>query len=246
MWKQGSYQWPPQHQPLPKALSTVLSVKSPGPPNGGKKITWNESKITKKFHLNVQHRTKRVRYAGFILGTVEAKPWKKWFCTQETQTLLEDSSSWCGIASPFTNSTIINSPLYSQPRFTFSKPALIGFLLLTWLILEPPGRHTFPRDPYSWIMKGIHSKCELGFQTNKNEKRSRKAGWAAFTLATWLRMQCSQPLHSLPHCGALSSLRLWVTIKPPLLLSATLFQQQESNEDAQVQWWLNPDLGLLL
>lgn len=111
------------------------------------KITWNESKITKKFHLNVQNRTKRVLYAGFILGTVEAKPWKKWFCTQETQTLLEDSSSWCGIASLFTNSTIINSPLYSQYRFTFSKPTLIGFLLLTWLILEPPGRHTFPRDP---------------------------------------------------------------------------------------------------
>lgn len=95
-------------------------------------------------------------------------------------------------------------------------------------------------------MKGIHSKCGLGFQTNKNEKRSRKARWAAFTLAFWLQtQQRGQALHSLPHCGALSSLKLWVTINPLLLLSATLFQQKESNEDAQVQWWLNPDLGLL-
>lgn len=98
-----------------------------------------------KFHLN-QHRTKRVLYAGFILGTEETKPWKKCSYTQETQTLLEDNSSWRGIASLFTNSIIINSPLYSQHRSAFSKPALIGFLLLTWLILEPPGRHTFPRD----------------------------------------------------------------------------------------------------
>lgn len=143
MWKQGPCQKTPQHQPLPKALSTVLSVKSPGPPNGGGKNNMKWKRNHQKFHLNVRHCTKRVLYAAFILGTVETKSWKKCSYTHETQTLLEDNSSWCGIASLFTNypwSTVFPAQIYIQ------QPTLIGFLLLTWLILELPGRHTFPRD----------------------------------------------------------------------------------------------------
>lgn len=78
----------------------------------------------------------------------------------------------------------------------------------------------------------------------KWEKKQESQVSSIYLFVFWLQMQCRQPLHGLPTVVDCTPLNCESRLTLPFLCWLFCFSNKKSNEDAQVEWWLAPDLGL--